>query len=646
MDLLEKAARSGVNPTFIDGNGQIHEADPQALQSVIDALGSPAASRIFDGPYVARANGGAPSLDLSGVLSQLSSLELQDERGAVLGKSGAAHGQLDIASGLYRLRAMDVAGASDDATLVVAPEKAFSGNFGRRWLLAVQLYGVRSRRNWGIGDFTDLQVLLRWAERAGAAGVGLNPLHVLFDDHPQDCSPYSPNSRLFLNANYIDVEKLPELPLDFVTEHKAEIDRLRQAELVDYAAIADLKDRALRLAFKNFKAKTTLKRKADFDAFCANSAPQLSRFAYFEILRRKCCGPWWDWPKSWSRPDDAALATLRHGEDALEIEYIEFVQWCADRQLAACTELATQLGMPVGLYLDVAVGVKADGFDAWNEQAAIARQLSVGAPPDQLNSGGQDWGLAGYNASGLEHRAFIPFRDMLRASMRYAGAIRLDHVLGLNRLYVVPHGYAPHQGVYIQMPFEAMLAVVALESVAHRCIVIGEDLGTVPDGFRERLADWAIWSYRVMIFERGAAGDFISADHYPENALVTFNTHDLPTFSGWRSAHDIGVKRALGIDPGETEEVRQHALARLCDAVGGGGSDIAFESVLEFLSRAPSRLLGVSIEDLLGVADQANVPGTIEEHPNWRRRLPYPIETWDQHIDLHKLRVVLKGRII
>ncbi len=644
--MFEKAIRAGVNPIFIDGKGHSHEADPQALQSVLDALRNPHIKNIFDGPYVARANGAAPSLDLSSILSRLRSLELQDENGAVLGKSGSAHGRLDIDSGLYRLRATDIGGDSDEASLIVAPEKAYGGDFDRRWLLAVQLYGIRSERNWGIGDFTDLQSLLNWAARAGAAGIGLNPMHALFEDHPQDCSPYSPNSRLFLNSLYIDVEKIPELPPDFKIEHEADIQKLRQADLVDYVAVAGLKNLALRRAFKNFKSKTTLKRKTDFDAFRAEGGALLSRFACFEVLRREHRGPWWDWPSPWSQPDDGALSSLRAGADASEIEYVEFVQWCADRQLAACTELANQFGMPVGLYLDVAVGVKADGFDAWNEQTAIARQLSVGAPPDQLNTAGQDWGLAGYNASGLQLRAFAPFRDMLRASMRYAGAIRLDHVLGLNRLYVVPHGYAPHQGVYIQMPFEAMLAVVALESVAHRCIVIGEDLGTVPDGFRDRLADWAIWSYRVMMFERSDAGDFYPADHYPANALVTFSTHDLPTFCGWRSAHDIGVKHALGIDPGETGEARRDALARLRDAVGDDRPDVTFDRVLAFLSRTPSRLLGVSIEDLLDVTEQANVPGTVDEHPNWRRRLPHLIETWDDHIDLKRLRDALKDRIV
>jgi 4-alpha-glucanotransferase len=340
-----------------------------------------------------------------------------------------------------------------------------------------------------------------------------------------------------------------------------------------------------------------------------------------------------------------ALAGLRYGEDASDIEFVEFVQWCADQQLQACAQLGKSLGLPIGLYLDVAVGVKSGGFDAWNEQSAISRKLSVGAPPDQLNTAGQDWGLAGYNAAGLQARSFAPFRDMLAASMCHAGAIRLDHVLGLNRLYVVPSGSAPDQGVYIRMPFEAMLALVAIESVNHRCIVIGEDLGTVPDGFRAKMADWGIWSYRVMMFERGEGGHFKASADYPANALVTFNTHDLPTFSGWRSAHDISLKHSLQIDPGESHDDRRHAVGLLAHALSEvGQSEMHFHAVVGHLANTPSRLLGVAIEDLLGVVDQINVPGTVNEHPNWRRRLPFSVESLDRHIDMNGLRDALHVR--
>ena len=295
--------------------------------------------------------------------------------------------------------------------------------------------------------------------------------------------------------------------------------------------------------------------------------------------------------------------------------------------------------MKVGLYLDVAVGVQSDGFDAWNEQVAISRQLAVGAPPDALNTSGQNWGLAGFNAAGLELQSFEPYRDMLRASMRYAGAIRLDHVLGLKRLYLVPQGFSARDGVYVQMPFEALLAVTAQESLAHRCVVIGEDLGTVPEGFREQMADWGIWSYLVMMFERDDSGSFRGIDHYAPNALVTFNTHDLSTYAGWRSFGDLALKRSLGIDPGESDEDRRHALSMLSDLLHHHGIDNHdLYAVLAFLARTKSRLLAISLEDLLGVPDQPNIPGTVDEHPNWRRRLPVAIEEVAGSIDVAALR--------
>jgi 4-alpha-glucanotransferase len=301
--------------------------------------------------------------------------------------------------------------------------------------------------------------------------------------------------------------------------------------------------------------------------------------------------------------------------------------------------------MKVGLYLDVAVGVQSDGFDAWNEQRAISRHLAVGAPPDPLNTVGQNWGLAGFNAAGLEMEAFGPFREMLRASMRYAGAIRLDHVLGLKRLYLVPHGFAAKEGVYVQMPFEALLAVTAQESVAHRCVVIGEDLGTVPEGFREQMADWGIWSYLVMMFERDDHGAFRGMDHYLSNALVTFNTHDLSTYAGWRTFSDLKLKRSLGIDPGESDDARWHALGMLSELLRLHAiHQHDLYAVVSFLARTKSRLLAISLEDLLGVIDQPNIPGTVNEHPNWRQRLPVAIEEIAAAIDVPALKAATAVR--
>jgi 4-alpha-glucanotransferase len=639
MDLFAQAAARGIQTEFLDGQGHRRVTDAAALKIILDALPQEAQGPLLGRPVVVRAGRHAATELSAGAKLPVMWKILADSRVVAEGEASghAIDWPHDLPLGVYRLHLTDAGGASEDLPLISAPERAFSGDFDRRWLLAVQLYSVRSGRNWGIGDFTDLANLIEFAGRLGADGVGLNPLHALFDDRPGDCSPYSPNSRLFLNALYIDVEKLPEYRID--PETRDALASLRSGEIIDYVAAAGFKWRALRAAFATFKANSEPARQQDFDKFRAECGTLLSHFACFEVLRHKFGKPWWEWPQEWRQPNDAKCAALRKGEDAAEIEFVEFVQWTADRQLAAAADLAKQLGMTVGLYLDVAVGVQSDGFDAWNEQVAISRYLGVGAPPDPLNTAGQSWGLAGFNAVGLEQQSFAPFRDMLRASMRHAGAIRLDHVLGLKRLYLVPQGFTARDGVYVQMPFEALLAVTAQESVANRCVVIGEDLGTVPEGFRDQIADWGIWSYLVMMFERDDQGSFRNIDHYLTNALVTFNTHDLSTYAGWRSFGDLKTKRALGIDPGETDDARWHALAMLDDVLRHHAIDRNdLYAVANFLARTKSRLLAISLEDLLGVVDQPNIPGTVDEHPNWRRRLPVPLEEMASAVDAAALK--------
>jgi 4-alpha-glucanotransferase len=637
MDLIAKAKKRGIQTEFIDGQGHRHVTAPAALKIIIDALPARSSYRFLGGAVVVRSGEAART-----ELKPAATLPLRWK--IVAGPEVIAQGETgdqvivwpdNLPVGTHRLQLRDATASTEDAPLIVAPARAFGGDFDRCWLLAVQLYGVRSARNWGIGDFTDLEGLVELASQLGADGVGLNPLHALFYDRPADCSPYSPNSRLFLNGLYIDVEKLPE----YRRGAPADVVRLRASEHVDYAGVAALKWHALRAAFDVFNANPEATRRRDFERFRAERGAPLSRFACFEALRHKFDKPWWDWPEPWQKPDDAACARLRSGPEADEIAFVEFVQWIADRQLGACKELATRLGMKVGLYLDVAVGVQSDGFDAWNEQVAISRHLGVGAPPDPLNTEGQSWGLAGFNAAGLELRLFEPYRDMLRVSMRHAGAIRLDHVLGLQRLYLVPHGFAAKDGAYVQMPFEALVATTAQESVAHRCVVIGEDLGTVPQGFREQMADWGIWSYQVMMFERDDHGRFRDIGYYSPNALVTFNTHDLSTYAGWRSFSDLKLKRSLGIDPGESDDARWHALTMLSDILRHHAiNHHDLYAVAGFLAQTRSRLLAISLEDLLGVIDQPNIPGTVNEHPNWRQRLPLAVDEIAAAIDVAALK--------
>jgi 4-alpha-glucanotransferase len=648
MDLFTKARDLGIQAEFIDGQGHRHVTDAAALEIILKALPAQAPRRLLSQAVVIRA--GQPGRT---EFKPAAALPLRWKIVAnplVIAEGETADGIIEwppnLPVGAYRLQLTDASAVTEQAPLIVAPPRAFGGDFDRCWLVAVQLYGLRSARNWGIGDFTDLEGLIALAADLGASGVGLNPLHALFDDRPGDCSPYSPNSRLFLNALYIDVERVAGFQPAALAESRATIERLRANNVVDYAAVAALKWRALRSAFTAFKIGPKTKHHAAFAKFRTERGAMLSRFACFEVLRHKFKKPWWEWPAEWQQPDDARSAALHAGPDSEEIEFIKFVQWCADRQLQSCRELCARLGMKVGLYLDVAVGVQSDGFDAWKEQAAISRHLAVGAPPDPLNTSGQNWGLAGFNAAGLEIQSFEPYREMLRASMRHAGAIRLDHVLGLKRLYLVPHGFAATDGVYAQMPFEALLAVTAQESVAHRCVVIGEDLGTVPEGFRAQIADWGIWSYQVMMFERDDRGSFRGIDHYAPNALVTFNTHDLSTYAGWRSFSDLALKRSLGIDPGETDDARWHALAMLTEALrhqGIDGDDLY--AVVTFLARTRSRLLTISLEDLLGVIDQPNIPGTVDQHPNWRRRLPVAVDQIAGAINVAALKTATRGRM-
>jgi 4-alpha-glucanotransferase len=615
-DLAARAAECGLDPDYIDAHGHRRTVPQETLRRLLAVLG-------HERPTPA-------------------AVWRKGRRNDPAAFAGVPQIPNDMQPGILRAPA-SAAGEQAERTLIVAPATAYQlddVDAERVWVLAVQLYAARSRRNWGHGDFTDLLQLVRLAAEVGAAGVGLNPLHALFDDRPEQASPYSPNSRLFLNPLYVDVEAVPEFPGLQPSGLADETARLRDTEEVDYTAVARVKTRALRLAYERFRVHPDAARHADFQAFRAERGDELARFAAFEVLRRRFLRVWWEWPAEWRDPSPAQIAALR-AEAAEDVGYHEFVQWLADRQLAACQAEARRLGLPVGLYVDLAVGVEPGGADAWSEQHSIVQQAEVGAPPDLLNTAGQAWGLAAFNPRALEREAFAPFARLLRAAMRHAGAIRLDHVLGLNRLYLIPFGAKPQEGAYVRYPLQALLAVVALESMRHRCLVIGEDLGTVPEELRGILADWGVWSYLVVLFERRHGGSFRDPQEYRRNALVTFSTHDLPTFAGWRSGHDLQVKWSLGIDPGESAEARERAKALLRQALQrcglAAGADVNFTDVVRFLARTPSRLMVVAIEDVLGLRDQPNVPGTVRQHPNWRRRLPVNLEDLGSHAELRAI---------
>jgi 4-alpha-glucanotransferase len=580
--LAEDAARLGIETEYWDALGRRRTADPEALARLIEAM-------------------------------------------------SASHGNS---------RGAEALAASEGAS--VEPKPAYQGVERaphRCWVLAVQLYGVRSHRNWGHGDFADLTALIDLAAEVGAGGIGLNPLHALFDEWAE-ASPYSPNSRLFLNPRYIDVEAVPEFPGVVAAGLESEIKRLRSRDLIDYAGVIATKTRALRLAFDRFCQNGDPTRGRDFEHFRHERGALLTQFACFEHLRRRWQRPWQDWPPQWQRPDAQAIARLAAEED--EIAFYEYMQWIAHEQLARCRDGARARDMTIGLYVDIAVGVRADGFDSWSDQDSMVATVEVGAPPDLLNMAGQKWGVVGFNPIALAQQACEPFRRMLRASMRYAGAIRLDHVMGLARLFLIPSGMAAEQGMYVRFPFAALLEATAAESRAHGCIVIGEDLGTVPENFRETAAAWGLWSYQVVMFERDHSGAFRPPDHYRENALATFSTHDLATFLGWREHHDLEVKRALNMDPGESDEDRGYALAALCKTLGARElPDLDYPAVVQFLAAARSRLVAITLEDVFAETEQVNVPGTIDEHPNWRRRTNVALEDFVHDPSLHAVADIM-----
>jgi 4-alpha-glucanotransferase len=521
--------------------------------------------------------------------------------------------------------------------------RAFQGDGRRLWALAIQLYALRSARNWGHGDFTDLARLIALAAARGVSAVGLNPLHALFPDRAEEASPYAPNSRIFLNPLYIDVEAIAEFPGLAAGKLDADVAALRDGDLIAYERVAAAKMRGLHLAYAAFRRSATPERRADFDAYRAAQGEALLRFACFEVLRRQFAPkPWMEWPQPWRNPALAQIEEFRRA-NAEACEFHEFVQWTADRQLAACQAVARKAGMPIGLYIDIAVGIDRAGADAWSQQDAVLAGVSMGAPPDEFQPSGQDWGLAPFNPHALARDDFAPLRRVMRAAMHHAGAVRIDHVLGLKRQFMVPLGMTAADGAYVRFPFEWMLRVVAEESHRFNCIVIGEDLGTVPEYFRETMAGWGLWGYRVMLFEREWDGCFKPPHAYPAETLATFNTHDLPTFKGWLAAHDLAIKRGMGLDPGEGDEARDWARHKLREILGSHGQGEAADdlaAVAAFLAATPSRLVTVGLDDVMGALDQVNVPGTVHQHPNWRRKMPVPLEELDGHAGFARIAAV------
>jgi (1->4)-alpha-D-glucan 1-alpha-D-glucosylmutase len=547
---------------------------------------------------------------------------------------------------------------------------------GRVWGIAVQLYGVRSRRNWGMGDFGDLLDLIDLAAGMGAGVVGVNPLHALFPSRPQQASPYSPSHRSFVNPLYLDVEAMDDCTESAVgrgrlanSHFSSRLEELRARELVDYVGVAAAKWPMLEACYASFREQHLAReseRAAAFRAWQDERGFELRRFALHEALhehflaRNPDAWGWPVWPDAYRRPESEAVRAFGHAHID-RVEFHEYLQWQCDTQLARVTARAREHGLAVGLYVDVAVGADRGGAETWAGQDAFALKASAGAPPDEYNVNGQDWGLPPFSPHALAAAGYRPASLTLAANMRRAGAIRVDHVMGLQRLFWVPPQFKASAGAYVHYPLADLLGVLVLESRQHDCLVVGEDLGTVSPGLRTALRRADVLSYRPLYFEKNEDGSFRRPQEYPSLALASLGTHDLPTLRGYWEERDLRWRRQLGLYPTHEIEAVQFAaragdraaLARALRREGllGGDPEAPVEWSAElilaaygFLARTPCKIVLVQPEDVFGEPEQANLPGTVDEHPNWKRKLPVALEEWRGHVLLRELAATMNAQ--
>lgn len=579
----------------------------------------------------------------------------------------------DLPFGYYQGAVRVQGGAVECETtflLIVAPARCYVPDHFRQgarfWGLSLQLYSLRSDRNWGVGDFRDLADVVEWAgSKLGAAIVGLNPLHALKNTMPYHISPYSPNSRLFLNEIYIDMASIPELAAPKVRERLTDhlfqswLDKLRTSELIDYEGVARAKRAILELCYEAFlednfvgeepDLQSATERGRAFETYVKQEGDSLARYAVFRALDEELqaygVARWTDWPEEFRLPSSEAVREYERQEKRT-IRFFLYVQWLAAEQMNALVNKSVDVGMPVGFYHDLALGSDRNGADGWRFQDVLVLEADCGAPPDAFAPDGQNWGFSPVDPLRLRETGYKFFIDVLRHNLRHGGAIRIDHVMALFRLFWIPRGMPAAMGTYVHYPWEDLLAILALESTRRKVLIIGEDLGTVPDWIRERLYEAGVLSYRVFFFERTATGDWKSPGAYPAQSLAVVTTHDLPTLTGYWEAADIALRVQLGGAVGETEwrwlDERRQDKARILAALKAEGllppetpDDPALiprmtwdivEAVHCYLARTPAWLMLVTMEDAIGVRDQVNLPGTVDCHPNWRRKLPVTVE--------------------
>lgn len=655
IQLRERAERAGIDIAYTNFWGETLTVSTQVLNQALAAMGGPADATVQLPVVVALGQPVKVPLD-----TECAWLLLREDLvGAPVleGHGTSADLPATLASGYYLLQTAEAA-----RMVIVAPVRCWLPDglrTGERWWgITAQMYALRSERNWGIGDFTDLGLLAACAASHGAAFVGVSPLHALRPGHPEQASPYSPSTRLALNVLHIDVTAVSEFPHSapaqaLVTSNsfQQQLREVRASTTVRYAEVAALKEPVLALLWETFRTTQwhlQTPRGQEFDAFMDLHQATLGVHARYEAIQLALSASdpdVWGWP-AWPQElqdqgGDAVLAFVRDHADAVAFRY--WLQWIAHEQLGRAYEQA-RVAMPLGLYCDLAVGASDGGSETWMAPGLYARGMSVGAPPDPLSTQGQDWGLPPLNPVALTKARFVPFRQLLTSVMQHAGALRMDHAMALMRLY----WNGPSGGTYVQYPLEALLAILAVESHRHRCMVIGEDLGNVAPRMRDAMAEHALLSYRPLIFERRDDGAFRPPSEWQTQALAVVSTHDLPTLKGFWAGDDIAIQQSLGrLGDSEAQVGAQLARAlertRLLAALDAEqllphGVTLDAQSAPEmtpelaaavhaFLARTPCQLLGLQLEDLAGQRDQPNVPGTTEDrYPNWRHRIAVPLE--------------------
>lgn len=565
----------------------------------------------------------------------------------------------------YHELTVSVAALSATARYIVTPERAWTdphlGRGGRAAGIAISLYGVRSARNWGCGDFRDLLDVVDWAsDELDVAFIGLNPLHAVHNRRPFNTSPYLPNCTFYQNFIYLDVEGIEDYgrcrrarELRQSPETAVEIDELRRAPFVEYERIAALKLRFLKLLFAQFlrEWRQGTARAKEFNEFARREGDLLERFALYTALDEylhKQNPDLWMWPQ-WPEPYRDPLSPesrefrARHWRAVMLRQYI---QWQIDIQLTRAQRRARDRRRAIGLYHDLALATDRYGSDLWAHRPFYVEGCRVGAPPDDFSPQGQDWGFPPPNSDRHREDGYRLFADSIRKNCRHGGALRIDHVMRLFRLYWIPDGSDAAHGAYVRERSEDFVRVLALESVRNQVVVVGEDLGTVEPEIREILARFGILSYRLFYFEKNQRGEFKRADQYPAQALVSSTTHDLPTLAGFWTGADIEARRAAGVldDEGFRRQWDDRASEKqkMLDALFSHGllarhlprqasaypelTGDLHNAVVGFLAQTPSQLLAINQEDLTKEPSQQNLPGTTWQYPNWGRKMRFTLE--------------------